>query len=164
MLLSSATLSDMPSPQKSVEVSISQENGKAVIQGKTSIPFKMFVSLILQRRVQTLFKDHQNEPIIIGSDLLTTLASAPDDRQEDRGKLVTITLGVGALLGIFVSCAALMILMFLNIQPTITDLSIVLIVLLSVCLVGMIVQRAQGTTMKQKVYEQMERISDMLSK
>lgn len=164
MLPLSATLSGMPTPQKSVEVNISQENGKAVIQGKTSIPFKMFVSLILQRRVQTLFKDHQNEPVIIGSDLLTTLASAPDDRQEDRGKLVTITLGVGALIGVFISCAALIVLTLLDVQPTVTDFSIVLAVLLGVCLIGMVVQRAQGASMKQKVYDQMERISDMLSK
>ncbi len=151
-------------PQKHVEVQIERENGKAVIQGKTSVPFKTFVSLILQRKVQTLFKDAQNEPVIIGSELLTKLASAPDDKQEDRGKLVTVTLGVGMLCGIFISAFTLFTLELMGITPTIIELCIVMSVLIAVAGIASLVQRMQGISTRQKIYDQMERISDMISK
>lgn len=149
---------------KNVEVNIVQENGKAVIQGKTSVPFKMFVSLILQRKVQMLFKDNQNDPVIVGSDLLTKLASTPEDKMEDRGKLVAVTFGIGILAGVFVSAAVLLILQLFSVQLGTMELSLILAVLGGTALVGGLIGRMQGPSTKQKLYERMEGISNTLSR
>src|SRR3990167_9608247 len=82
------------------EVQFKPELGKAVIEGKTTVPFQSLVTLILQRKVLTLFKQWGKEPVIIGSELLTGLASAPQDSQENRSHLVHVSLGVGVLLGV----------------------------------------------------------------
>ena len=84
-----------------LEVEVKTESSKAVITGKTSVPFRTFVGLVLQRKVLQLFKDWGEEPVILSSSLLTNLASAPQDSQENKAHLVTVTLGVGVLLGIF---------------------------------------------------------------
>ena len=148
-----------------VEVSIGQaSNGKAVIEGKTSVPFKTFVSLILQRKVQTLFKTSQDEPVIVGSELLTKLASAPDDKMEDRGKLVLVTLGFGMLVGLFLTLAGFLTLSIIEIHPTNMQLGLILGVMIGIAILGMIVGKLQGMSAKQRIYENMEKVTEMLSK
>ena len=157
----------MPAPvphKNNVEVKINQENGKAIIEGKTSVPFKVFVGLILQRKVQNLFKESQNEPVIISSDLLTKLASSPEDKMEDRSKLVTVSLGFGMLIGIFCSAVLLLILELAHIHLDAIDLGIVLGVFVAVAAVLKVVQRMQGPSTKQKIYDAMEKVTETFSK
>ncbi len=86
---------------KDLEVEISGGPSKAIIEGKTMVPFKTFVALILQRKVTALFKDWGNDSVIVNSELLTSLASAPQDSRESHSQVVLVTLGVGILMGVF---------------------------------------------------------------
>ncbi len=152
----------MSDEQKVVEVDISHDNGKAIIEDKTAVPFKTFVGLILQRKVQALFKSHQNDPVIIDSDLLTKLASAPDDRPEDRTKMVVLSLGIGILMGIFIETAILLLLNSLNIQLTFVQLLLILGVLVGLVILGLIIEKIQQTNVKQVIYDKIEQIGNML--
>lgn len=145
-----------------VEVDISTEGGRAVIEGKTSVPFRTFVSLILQRKVQTLFKKCQDDPVIVGSELLTALASAPDDRQEDRSKLVLVTFGMGVLAGIFCTVLTFVVLAMFDVRPQDKDLLIVLGIFLVVAVVMFVLLHVQRTPGKQQLYDTMEKIKDLI--
>ncbi len=148
-----------------VEVDISNEGGRAVIEDKTSVPFRTFVSLILQRKVQTIFKKCQDEPVIVSSELLTSLASAPDDRQEDRAKLVLVTMGVGVIVGLFLTVAIFVALMLFGIQPVMQDLLITLAALAFVAVVVVMLQGAQKKKgLKEKLYESMEKVTDLVTR
>ena len=91
----------MVQDSQDLEVELTEHREKAVIKGKTSIPFERLVKLILQRKVFALFKQWGKEHIILDSDLLTDLASAAQDSRDDYRHLVMVTLGVGILGGIF---------------------------------------------------------------
>jgi hypothetical protein len=152
----------MADESKDVEVDLTHENGKAVIEGKTSVPFKTFVGLILQRKITAFFKDNKDEPVIISSDLLTKLASAPDDKQEDRAKLVILALGLGVLMGVFVETAILLLMSSLNTHPSTNQLFLILGVLVGLVILGLIVEKIQNTNVKQVVYDKVEQINNML--
>ncbi|MEQ1849660.1 MAG: hypothetical protein ABL890_03665 [Candidatus Peribacteraceae bacterium] len=148
-----------------IEVDINSGPNKAFIEGKTAIPFKAFVTLVLQRKVQHLFKSNQDDPIIVGSELLTSLAAAPDDRRENRGKLVLVTMFVGILCGVFVSAATLLILSLFRIQPDRMDLAIVLGVIVLVVILFFLIEKSQkrkGFT--EKLQETMEKATDLLAR
>ena len=148
-----------------VEVEISNTGNKAVIEGKTSVPFKTFVSLILQRRVQMLFKTNQDDPVIVNSTLLTALASAPGDKQEDKGKLVLVTFGVGILAGVFLAVAVFLALMLLRIQIEMKDLGIVLAVIALVAVLGVLLQKNQKkSAFTEKLFDAMEKTTDLISR
>ena len=148
-----------------VEVDISNEGGRAVIEDKTSVPFRTFVSLILQRKVQTIFKKCQDEPVIVSSGLLTALASAPDDRQEDRAKLVLVTMGVGVVVGVFLTVAAFVGLLLFDVHPEMKDLLITLSAIAFVAIVGFVLQGAQKKKdFKEKLYESMEKVTDLVTR
>lgn len=148
-----------------VEVDITTTGQKAVIEGKTSVPFKTFVSLILQRRVQVLFKTQQDEPVIVNSTLLTALASAPSDKHEDKSKLVLVTLAVGILAGVFLGAATMVALTLLRIQPELKDYAIVLGVIAGVCVLGLLLQKNQKKSVfTEKLMETMEKTTDLLSR
>jgi predicted secreted protein len=148
-----------------LEVEISTPGNKAVIEGKTSVPFKAFVSLILQRRVQVLFKRSSEDPVIVSSDLLTALASAPQDRQEDRTKLVTVTFGTGIVAGVFFTVAVFLGLLLFKIQPGVKDLGIVLVVIAGIAVLGVLLQKPQKKSMfGEKLLESMEKVSDLISR
>lgn len=148
-----------------VEVDISNEGGRAIIEDKTSVPFKTFVSLILQRKVQTLFKKCQDEPVIVSSELLTSLASAPDDRQEDRGKLVLVTMGVGVVVGVFGTVALFVGLLLFDIQVSMQDMLVTLGALAFVAVVVAVLQGAQKKKgFKEKLFESMEKVTDLVTK
>jgi hypothetical protein len=93
-------MSDTPAQNSELEVHFKPDSGKAVIEGKTVVPFQSFVALILQRKVTNLFKTWSKAPVIIDSELLTSLASAPQDSQENRANLVLVTLVAGILAGV----------------------------------------------------------------
>jgi uncharacterized membrane protein YqjE len=135
-----------------------------VIEGRTSVPFKTFVGLILQRKVQALFKKCQDEPVIVSSELLTQLASAPNDSQEDRSKLVLVTFGVGIICGIFLALVGLMVLLLLNVQPTLTHYAIAVGIMLVLGVIVSVLQRMQLGSTKQKLYDSMEKMTDFVSR
>ncbi len=148
-----------------VEVEITTNGNRAIIEGKTSVPFKTFVSLILQRRVQMLFKTNQDDPVIVNSTLLTALASAPGDKQEDKGKLVLVTFGVGILAGVFLAVVALLTLMLLRIQVEMKDLGIVLGVIALVAVLGVLLQKNQKkSAFAEKLFDAMEKTTDLISR
>lgn len=149
-----------------VEVDISTDgNGRAVIEGKTSVPFKTFVTLILQRRVQQLFKSNADDVVIVSSELLTSLASAPGDKQEDKGKLVLVTFGVGILAGAFLAGVVLLSLMLLKIELQIRDISIFLGVIIGVGALGVLLQKNQKkSSFTEKLFEAMEKTTDLVSR
>lgn len=148
-----------------VEVEITTSGNKAIIEGKTSVPFKTFVSLVLQRRVQILFKTNQDDPVIVNSKLLTALASAPSDKQEDRGKLVLVTFGVGIIAGVFLAAITMLVLTVLRIQPEMKDYAIVLGVIVGVAILGVLLQKNQKkSTFTEKLFETMEKTTDLLSR
>ena len=148
-----------------IELDIPSGGGKAVIEGKTAVPFRTFVTLILQRKVQHLFKTSQDEPVIVSSDLLTRLASAPGDKAEDRGKLTLVTFGVGIVAGIFLSAAALLGLLLFRIEVTVQDLSILLGSIAGVTILAVIVLKAQRKAgFKEKLQESMEKVTELVSR
>ncbi len=148
-----------------LEVEINNTGGKAVIEGKTSVPFKTFVSLILQRKVQVLFKRSDNDPVIVSSELLTALASAPQDKQEDRTKLVVVTFGVGILAGVFLTVAVFLGLVLFKIQPEVKDLGIVLGVIAGIVVLGILLQKPQKkSAFGEKLHESMEKVTDLISR
>ncbi len=147
-----------------VEVDVRNEGGKVIVEGKTVVPFRTFVTLILQRKVQALFKQCQEEPVIVSSDLLTRLASAPSDAQEDRAKLVLMSVITGTFVGIFITTALFLALSVFNIEWKAEHLGVVLGAFVIVILLGWTLQRTQGTSMKQKIFETMEKVTDTFSK
>lgn len=148
-----------------VEVEITNTGQKAIIEGKTSVPFKTFVTLILQRRVQMLFKTCQDEAVIVNSTLLTALASAPGDKQEDKGKLVLVTMGVGTIVGVFFTVAVFLILKIINIQPEIKDLGIVLAVIAGIVVLGIALMKNQKKSgFTEKLFDAMEKTTDLISR
>ena len=148
-----------------IEVDIDNTGSRAVIEDKTSVPFRTFVSLILQRKVQAIFKKCQDEPVIVSSDLLTALASAPDDRPEDRAKLVLVTMGVGVIVGVFLTVAVFVGFMLFDVRPEMKDLLITLGSLIFVAIVVVILQNSQKKKgLKEKLYESMEKVTDLVTR
>jgi hypothetical protein len=147
-----------------VEVEINQSGGKAVIEGKTSVPFRTFVGLVLQRKVQTLFKRWQDEPVILSGELLTSLASAPSDQQDDRGKLVLVTFGTGIVAGVFGTIVTLLALALFNIHPGNQDLLLIAGSFVLVAIVVYVLIRTQRSAGKQRLYDSMEKVKDLILK
>ena len=58
-------MSDTTPDNGELEVRFKPESGKAVIEGKTVVPFQAFVALILQRKVPNLLKTWGKVPIIV---------------------------------------------------------------------------------------------------
>lgn len=148
---------------KELEVSLRQENGKTVIEGRTPVPFQSLVSLILQRKVGTLFKKWGNDSVIVTSELLTQLASAPQDTHENRMKLITVTLGIGILTGVFAFGIVLLILDYMHIPLTQQNLLWLCGGILAVAFVGWLVTKLQRNKQGEKLVDAMEKITGMFS-
>ena len=147
-----------------LEVNIKPGDTKAVIEGKTSVPFRKFVGLILQRKVTDLFKDWGDDPVIVNSELLTGLASAPQDSQENKSQLILVTLGIGVLVGIFASAITQIILLSFGIAISYKELMIVAGGLVGLAILANILGRIQRKKKANKVVEAMERAAKLLSK
>lgn len=147
-----------------LEVDLHIEGSKAIIEGKTSVPFKTFVNLILKRKVTNLVKDSGDEPIIVSSKMLTDLASAPDDSTENRTQLVMVTLSVGVLCGVFLCAVLMAALLSFGINLDRFDFAIIAVVLLG--LAGLLAAMAKGKKKdrSQKIADTMERITAIVSK
>ncbi len=93
-------MSDSTPDNGELEVRFKPESGKAIIEGKTVVPFQAFIALILQRKVTNLLKTWGKAPIIVDSELLTSLASAPQDSQENRSNIILVSIVTGVLAGV----------------------------------------------------------------
>jgi len=147
-----------------MEVDVTLEGGKAVIQGKTTVPFQKLVQLILQRKVVSLFKESGDEPVIVSSTLLTNLASAPQDNQENQSKLVMVTLGVGILTGIFLFAVGEMVLSSFGIELSQREYMLIaggLIGLVALAAAAIKINRKKKST---KITDAMESVASLLSK
>lgn len=147
-----------------LEVSFKPETGKAVIEGKTAVPFQSFVTLILQRKVQALFKDHGKHPVIVSSDLLTKLASAPQDTHENRGQLVLVSIGLGAIGGVAVFSAVQLVLLLSNFPLTWKEHAIIVGCIAGVALLGALLMYVQKMPKSDKLTDSVENIARFLGK
>lgn len=147
-----------------LEVNFKPETGKAVIEGKTVIPFQSFVTLILQRKVQLLFKEHAKEPIVINSDLLTKLASAPQDSRENTGHLVLVSIGLGAIGGVAAFSAVQLLLLLSNFPLTWKEHAIIVGCIAGVALLGALLMYIQKMPKSDKLTDSVENIARFLGK
>jgi len=140
------------------------EGEKVVIEGKTSIPFGSFVKLILRRKVQKLFKDWQSEPVIIESELLTAIASAPEDPMEDKSKVIMSAVVIGFCFGMFLTGLALSLLNMAGITIGQAELLTGLAVLLAMAVAVHIASRIHTRKAKEQIVEKVEQIADLFAK
>lgn len=147
-----------------LEVSFKPESGKAVIEGRTAVPFQSFVTLILQRKVQTLFKDYSKTSIVVSSDLLTRLASAPQDSRENRGHLVLVSIGLGAIGGVAVFSAIQLVLLLAAFPLTWKEHAIIVGCIAGVALLGALLMYIQKMPKSDKLTDSVENIARFLGK
>ena len=150
--------------QADLEVELRTESSKAVITGKTAVPFRTFVGLVLQRKVLQLFKQWGDEPVILSSELLTNLASAPQDSQENRTHLIIVTLGVGILGGIFALALGQAALIFWQITLGLRELLLIAGSLLTLAILVGVLAKLQKLNRGQKIADTMEKVAQFLSK
>lgn len=147
-----------------MDAKLKTDQGRAIVEGKTAVPFKTFVGLVLQRKVLNLFKDWGKEPVIIDSELLTDLASAPQDSQENREQLVTVTLGVGIMIGVFVMSVAQIALTPWNIFLSQQHLLMVAGTLFGIGVLVWMLSKSKKKGNSQKMADTMEKITNIVSK
>lgn len=147
-----------------VEVSLRSDGNRAVIEGKTTVPFKTFVMLVIQRKVTALFKDWGASPVVVDSELLTGLAGAAQDRQENRVHLVLVTLGIGVIGGVFALAVLQLILLQIQITLGTRELAMLAGGLIGVGVIGWLLSKVQVRGGGQKVLDGMEKAAALLSK
>jgi len=147
-----------------MEVDLKHEGSKAIIANKTNVPFGTFVKLVLERKLGNVLKNSGSEPIILSSDLLTELASAPQDSRENQTKFTLVTLGSGVLLGVFFFSLVQIILPILGITLVSKDYAVVAGVLVGLVVLIVILDRTKRRKKADKITETMERLTSLLSK
>ncbi|PIR54509.1 hypothetical protein COU75_00460 [Candidatus Peregrinibacteria bacterium CG10_big_fil_rev_8_21_14_0_10_42_8] len=147
-----------------MEAKLKTDQGRAIVEGKTAVPFKTFVGLVLQRKVLNLFKEWGQEPVIIDSELLTDLASAPQDNQENREQLVTVTLGVGVMVGVFVMSIVQIALTPWNIYLGQQHLLMIAGTLFGIGVLVWMLSKSKKKGRSQKMADTMEKIANIVSK
>lgn len=157
-------MSDTPPQNGELEVHFKPDSGKAVIEGKTVVPFQAFVALVLQRKVTNLFKVWGKTPIIVDSELLTGLASAPQDSQENRANLILVTLIAGILAGVTGLAVIQMILLFVQFPLGYKELGTIVgsVAFLLVLVVSMM--KGQKKPKGEKLMEMMEKAAGLVGK
>ena len=145
-----------------LEVKFRPESGKAVIEGKTVVPFQSFVTLVLQRKVLNLFKVWGKHPVIIDSELLTSMASSPQDNQENRSNMVLVSLVIGAIVGIAIFSVVQAGLLFVEITLGLKELSIIAGSIVCVALLLGLIIKMQKLPKGEKLVETIEGISSFL--
>jgi len=99
----------------------------------------------------------------VGSELLTSLASAPQDNPENRAKLVTVTLGVGIVAGVFVSAVALLTLDMLGVVIGQKELLIVAGGIAGLIVLAALIGKLQQRRRSDRTLEAMEKITSLFS-
>ena len=148
----------------SIELDISHGDSKAVIEGKTSVAFKKFVQLVIQRKVTALFKDWGDTPVIVDSEMLTSLASAPQDSAESHGRLVMVALGIGVLAGVFAFAVIQVALMFSGFVMGIRELWTVIGLLAGLTILVVVLMQLKKKPKNNKIVESVEKVADFLSR
>jgi hypothetical protein len=151
-------------PHKPVEVAIKVDQQRAVVEGKTAVPFQSFVTLILQRKVLHLIKQWGKEPVIVNSELLTGLASAPQDSAENRTKLLLVALGIGVVLGVFILSSGQLALSLRHISLQQREFLLVSGGILGFAVLTALLGRLQRTKQDDRIEETIEKIASMLPK
>lgn len=156
-------MSLLPTPDLEVKFR-ADAPGKTVIEGKTAVPFQSFVTLILQRKVMPLLKERGREPVVVGSELLTALASAPQDSVENRTHIIIVTFGVGIVAGIFVSAGVE--LAFINLDVILGPREYLLTMggIFAVAMLGLALAKIQARRGGERLAETMEKIAGFLGK
>ncbi|MCF7845016.1 MAG: hypothetical protein K9M03_04280 [Kiritimatiellales bacterium] len=154
----------MPIRSPDLEVKLREEKTRAVIEGKTSVQFKTLVALILQRKIIPLFKNWGDEPVIINSELLTSIASAPQDSQENRTQVVIVTLGVGVLTGVFAFAIIQSLLLVTGFALGQKELLIIAAGLVGLSFLASVLSKVQRGNRGQKVADKMEKVASLLAK
>lgn len=147
-----------------VEVDISAESMKTFIKGKTSVPFKTLVKLILQRKVTTLFEHWGQDSIVISSELLTDLASAQQDNQENRQHLILVTFGCGIFAGFFLFAFLQLLLLLGKVQLRVENLLYIIASMVALTLLGWSLMKARQKQKSEHLYDTMEKIANMVPK
>ena len=145
-------------------VRLKTDEGTIIVEGKTNVPFQILVTLILQRKVFGLFKQWGKEPMILSSELLTDLASAPQDSIENRSHLVLVTLGVGVIVGIFLLACAQVILNTFGLTLGRMELFLLMGTIAGLGILTSILGRLQKVRRGEKITEKMEKLAGFLSK
>ena len=140
------------------------EQQTAIIEGKTSVPLRTFVKLVYERKLGNLLKTEGEEPIILASDLLTDLASAPHDSRQNQAKLTLVTLGCGFLLGVFCFSLVEIVLPLININLTREHYGAFIGILLILVFLVMTLEKMRRRKKDDKVTEAMERLTSLISK
>ncbi len=154
----------MPTTNADMEVELNQEGSKAIITGKTSVPFTTFVKLVLERKLGNIIKNSGEEPIILNSELLTSLASAPQDSRENQAKLTLVTLGCGVLVGVFIFSLIQIVLPMLGVTLGPKDYVVMAGLLMGIVVLALTLERMKRRKKADKVTEAMERLTSLLSK
>lgn len=147
-----------------MDAKLKTNHGKAIVEGKTAVPFKTFVGLVLQRKVMGLFKKWSKEPVIVDSELLTDLAAAPQDSQENKEQLVRVTLGIGVLVGVFALAVVQLALTPLDIYLRERELLIVAGVIFGLAALMFVLNKTKKKGRGQKLTDAMEKITGIVSK
>jgi hypothetical protein len=150
------------SPTADLEVPLKSDPVRAIVEGKTAVSFQSFIGLVLQKKVLQLCKQWGSEPVIIRSELLTAIASAPQDNEDNRRHLLMVTLGSGIVLGLFFSTAVLLVLTLLSITLGVRELGIFLAGMAGVALLGWLLMNVQMRSIGEDVEETMEELSKFL--
>ncbi|MFA6259701.1 MAG: hypothetical protein WCX29_03800 [Candidatus Peribacteraceae bacterium] len=154
----------MHDKHEDLEVEIRPGENRAIIAGKTAVSFKKIVALILQRKVTTMLKEWGDDPVIVSSELLTGLASAPQDSQENRAQVITVTLGTGVLLGIFFFALTQATLLALHIELDMRALLIIVAGLLGLALLVAILAKLRNRGQNEKIVDTMDKLASLLSR
>lgn len=147
-----------------MDAKLKTDHGKAIVEGKTAVPFKTFVGLVLQRKVLSLFKKWGKEPVIVDSELLTDLASAAQDSQENKEQLVRVTLGIGVLVGVFAMAVVQVAVTPWGIYLKEKELLIVAGVILGLAILTFALSKTKKKGRGQKLTDTMEKITNIVSK
>lgn len=150
--------------KEELEVHFKADSGKAVIEGKTTVPFQAFVTLILQRKVFTLFKEWSKEPVVVTSELLTSLASAPQDSMENRSRLILVSLGVGVLSGIALFALVQAGLVAVDVSLGLRELLLIGGGLVAIAVLSALLVKLQRMRRSDKIVEAIESMSNFLGK
>lgn len=152
----------MSTQDNELEVQFKPETGKAVIEGKTAVPFQAFITLVLQKKVLQLAKTWGKHPVIVDSELLTSLASAPGDSQENKSNMVLVSLVTGVLLGITAFAVVQIVLLLMNMPLGYKELGIIAGSIAGVILLLMIVMKMRKKPKSEKLVEVMESVASFL--
>ncbi len=152
----------MSTPDNELEVQFKPETGKAVIEGKTAVPFQAFITLVLQKKVLQLAKTWGKHPVIVDSELLTSLASAPGDSQENKSNMVLVSLVTGVLLGITGLAVVQIALLLLNMPLGYKELGIIAGSIVAVILLLVMVMKMRKKPKSEKLVEAMESVASFL--